>query len=533
VTQDRHRQEEQVKILLVDDRPENLRSLRQILARDDLEIITSESGNEALGLLLDHDFALVLLDVQMPGMDGFEMAELMRRHEATRTVPIIFVTAISKERQHLRSGYDAGAIDYIFKPIDPFIVRAKVAALVELKRSQMARERLVGELNVANRRLQEISDLKSDYLSAASHELRTPLTVIKEFCSLVHDEVVGPLNAEQKKCLGSAVRNCNRLANLVNDLLDLDSIESGHSHLSREKVALGELLPACARDFESRCAEAQQTLTVELGDTIAGDAPGDPANVLAAPDMITQVVVNLLGNACKFTPRGGEIRLRAMERGTEVVVEVQDSGPGIAAEDQARVFEKFAQLKRRDGPGAKGTGLGLPISRKIVELHGGRLELVSDGGTGCLFRFNLPLFSDESHLQAFVADGRHNPTGLPTSWTLVLLAAASWAAGVPVVLAAELQRLVRSSEDRVGQVVVDGQPAQAILLKTDMNGAWAFLARAQSLLTDQMDDPTAVKVSLLDVSVTTSGGALFDRSLIAFSSLNPSHENNRKGVPNV
>lgn len=526
-----------LKILIVDDRVENISSLRQLLARDDMEIISALSGNEALGLMLDHDFALVLLDVQMPGMDGFEVAELMRRHEKTRTVPIIFVTAISKEQRHIFSGYEAGAMDYLFKPIDPFIIRAKVGAFLELKRSQLAREHLVRELNQANARLQEISDLKSDYLSAASHELRTPLTVIKEFCSLVHDEVVGPLNDEQKHCLGSALRNCNRLADLVNDLLDLDTIESGNGHLRREEVALEELLQSCFLDLRGRCAEAGQTLSLVIQGDRNGESGAALPPVLAAPDKITQVVVNLVGNALKFTPDGGEITLRATVRKDSVVVEVQDNGPGISVADQARVFEKFAQLNRRDGPGAKGTGLGLPISHKIIQLHGGHLELESDEGAGCLFRFELPLYSDDAHLRALVADATRNPTGLPVSWTLLLIRTDSVSPQQQDALAERLLLLGRSAEDRTDRLNQNGKPVHAVLLKTGKTGSLSFLSRLRDVLAAKPADFGSLEYTLQNVSKVAAGEPLADPANFSFNALNPNsnsdQECNQKGILHV
>ncbi len=182
---------QKLSILIVDDREENLASMVQLLAREDLEILTAQSGNEALGLMLENDLALVLLDVQMPGMDGFEVAQLMRHNVRTRRIPIIFVTAINKERRHIFTGFEAGAVDYMFKPVDPFIIRSKVQVFLEIKRNELEREQLVADLNMANRQLKEISERKSDFLSAASHELRTPLTIIKEYCGLVRDGVVG------------------------------------------------------------------------------------------------------------------------------------------------------------------------------------------------------------------------------------------------------------------------------------------------------------------------------------------------------
>ncbi|MCB1181881.1 hybrid sensor histidine kinase/response regulator [bacterium] len=482
-----------LKILIVDDRPSNIASLRQVLERDDMSILAAGSGEEALALMLDHDFALVLLDVQMPGMDGFEVAELMRRHPRTRDLPVIFVTAINKERRHISSGYDVGAIDYLFKPVDPHVIRAKVAAFLNLKRAQLAQAELVAELNAANARLQEISDLKSDYLSAASHEFRTPLTVIREFCSLVHDGVVGEVSDEQRKCLASALRNCDRLAGLVNDLLDLDSIESGAMRLSRERVDIAALIRSCVEDFSGRCRGAGQEIAVATGD----GAPVPP--VLAAPDMVTQVLVNLVGNAHKFTPEGGKIAVSARAAVDMVEVTVADDGPGIAPEDRARAFEKFAQLNRRDGPGAKGTGLGLPISRKIVELHGGSLELLEDDAPGCRFRFSLPVYSHPAHLAAFVGDATHSPTGMIVPWTLVLLEPDPRAPWDPAALESDLVALVRSSDDRVGVVHLGERPVNAFVLKTDAAGAASLAARLEAALGKSYPEATP-RLAIIDVT---------------------------------
>ncbi|MBK7672002.1 MAG: hybrid sensor histidine kinase/response regulator [bacterium] len=293
-----------LNLLIVDDREANLLSLSQLLARDDVRIFTALSGNEALGLLLEHDFALVLLDVQMPGMDGFEVATLMRGHERTRHVPLIFVTAISKDRQHIFSGYDSGAVDYLFKPLDPHVIRSKVAVFLELKRSQLARERLLDSLSRANAQLEEASLVKSDCLAAASHELRTPLTAMKEFCSLVHDEVVGPLNPEQKRCLETALRNCRRLGGIVEHLMDLDSLESGRLRVRRGRVDVGEIVRTAAAAYSARCRTAGQKLELSVP-----PCPRD-AEALADPELVAGVLAQLLDNAHRFSPSGGTIRLR-------------------------------------------------------------------------------------------------------------------------------------------------------------------------------------------------------------------------------
>lgn len=483
---------EALKIMLVDDRPENLKSLKHLLDRPDLEILTAESGNEALGMMLDHDLALVLLDVQMPEMDGFEVAELMRRNTRTKEIPVIFVTAINKERRHIFSGYDAGAVDYIFKPVDPFIIRSKVNVFLEIKRNHLVRERLVMELNQANNRLQEISDRKSDFLSAASHELRTPLTVIKEFTSLVLEEVVGPLNEEQKSCLGSALRNCNRLADLVNDLLDLDSIESGYSHVKRERVELVQITKNIQQDFAEKLQESGQTLQVDL-------APDLPA-VLGDVGMLSQVFVNLVGNANKFTQKDGTITIRAFRDEEFVRVEVIDDGPGISKEDQSRVFQKFTQLNRQDGPGPKGTGLGLSITNKILELHGVGLTLESERGSGSTFLFKLPIYDLDLHLKTFVADGTTGEGSGSREWTMIFLKPGGGDDILPIGLEMEVDRLFRQGEDRSTTLEVNGQSWHTILLRTGPQGTASFLARLEDRLGKRRADNSNLAYAIPDTS---------------------------------
>jgi signal transduction histidine kinase len=507
---------ETLKIMLVDDRPENLKSLKHLLERPDLEILTADSGNEALGMMLDHDLALVLLDVQMPGMDGFEVAELMRRNTRTKEIPVIFVTAINKERRHIFSGYDAGAVDYIFKPVDPFIIRSKVNVFLEIKRNHLVRQRLVAELNQANNRLQEISDRKSDFLSAASHELRTPLTVIKEFTSLVLEEVVGPLNGEQKNCLGSALRNCNRLADLVNDLLDLDSIESGYSHVKREKVDLAVITGNIQQDFSEKLQESGQVMKVEL-------AP-DLAPVLGDQGMLAQVFFNLVGNANKFTPPGGEILVRALNEGQSVRIEVSDNGCGISPDDQARVFEKFTQLNRQDGPGPQGTGLGLSITNKILELHGVGLSLESEEGCGSTFSFSLPAYGVDQHLKTFVADGTTGEGSGNRDWTLIFLKPEEGYQELPIGLEKEVERLFRQGEDRCTDLVVGGQPWHTILLRTGRRGCASFLARLEDRLGRRQGDNSHLTFAMADTPPQVGGDDQTDLCSLEFRRLEFSFE---------
>ncbi len=514
----------ELKILVVDDRSENLLSMKQLLRRSDLEVLTAESGEEALSLMLDHDLALVLLDVQMPGMDGFEVASLMRGNERTRHIPIIFVTAISKEQQHIFSGYEAGAVDYLFKPVDPFIIRAKVDVFLELKRMEMIRQKLMDELSRANRRLHDLSENKSDFLSAASHELRTPLTVIKENCALVLDEIVGPISADQRKCMDAALRNCNRLADLVNDLLDLDTIESGCGTLIRGKTELTGLLNTCAEDFAGRCRSAGLDLYVEIADDL-------PA-VLGEEGLVTQVVVNLIGNAIKFTPEGGRVALGAFATDDGVAIRVQDDGPGIAAEDQERIFEKFTQVNRTHRPGAQGTGLGLAISRKIAGLLEGELSLASEAGVGSTFSLTLPRFSEERRLRAFVRDATRNLLGVQQDWTLLLLDDPA-TEGAPQWLDAEVGRVIRYGDDRVQMVRVGDQELLGVLLKTDVTGAASFLTRLEETVTRRTHEASTLRYAIRELDENDQVALEIAEEELMFMNLNlgtePIGENSEQG----
>lgn len=459
-----------LKLLIVDDREANLQSLGQLLARDDVQIFTALSGNEALGLMLEHDFAVVLLDVQMPGMDGFEVASLMHGHERTRHVPVIFVTAISKDRQHIFSGYDAGAVDYLFKPLDPHVIRSKVAVFLELKRSQMSRERLLDSLSRANAQLEEAAQIKSDCLAAASHELRTPLTAMKEFCSLVHDEVVGPLNDEQRHCLDTALRNCRRLGGIVERLVDLDSVESGRLRLRRGRADLAAVIRAAASGIAPRCREAGQVLELSV------PVESRQAEALADPELVGNVVGQLLDNAQRFSPPGGTIRLRVRRLAGLVTVEVGDQGPGIEPEHRERIFRKYAQVGRRDGPGVQGLGLGLAIATRLLDLHDTRLDLVSVPGRGSIFGFSLPAYSETSHLRAFCADGVRQASRRWEPWCLTLVADRD-GAKLPDWLPLAADRLADGLDERRAVIPVAGRPALVALVRAEAPGPAGWVAR--------------------------------------------------------
>lgn len=266
------------------------------------------------------------------------------------------------------------------------------------------------ERNALIDRLRESDRLKSEFVSTVSHEMRTPLAVIREFSSLLHDGVAGPVNGDQTEFLDTVLRNCDRLTGLVGDLLELAQMKSGKYRMDRQQIDLTPVLERAVQDLEALAATKKQILRL--------DVRGPLPDVLCDPDRVTQVLVNLVGNAHKFTHEKGEITIHAERQGTSVAIAVQDTGVGIAEEHQAQIFGAFVQVGREEGPGPMGTGLGLNVARQIVEFHGGRLTVESCPGEGSTFTFTLPAL-DEDPLTGFLAPhlDRHQSAG--TSFSLL------------------------------------------------------------------------------------------------------------------
>lgn len=368
-----------VKFLLVDDLDENLLALEALLRRDGLECLKARSGDEALELLLVHDVALALLDVQMPGMDGFELAEFLRGNERTRHVPIIFLTAGSADAQRRFRGYEAGAVDFLQKPIDAGILRSKSNVFFELyeqRRQIIAQrdelERLTQSLQLADRR-------KNAFLGMVGHELRNPIAAFAAGLHLLQRRA-GSEAAEQVR--ERMERQVGHMTRLIEDLLDVARIDQGKIVLRADRMNLADAV-ALAVELSRPQIDAQ-------GHALTVDLPEAPVWLHADQARIAQVVSNLLSNAAKYTPPGGAIHLRVRRQGAQVTIEVTDTGLGIPAEMQAQVFDLFAQVDRGDGQ-PDGLGIGLALVRQLVTLHGGVIELKeSVVGQGSTFLVLLP-----------------------------------------------------------------------------------------------------------------------------------------------
>lgn len=372
---------EPINFLLVDDLEENLVALQAVLEREGLTCLTARSGEEALELLLVHEVALALLDVQMPGMNGFELAEFMRGSERTRHVPIIFLTAGSADQQRRFHGYEAGAVDFIQKPIEPDILRSKAAVFFDLhdQRRQITAQRdeleiLAAELRAANQR-------KNRFLAVLGHELRNPAMAMGAGLSLIERRRDPEITAMVHQQMGRHVRHLSRL---VEDLLDIARIDQGKISLRKDRVRLQDVLDFAVEGTQHLVEAGKHRLTLDI--------PAEPVWLDADDTRLGQIVTNLLSNAAKYTPPGGTITLRARIAGGAVVIDVIDTGVGIPEDMRAKIFDMFAQVEGANGSLQQGLGIGLALVRQLVELHGGTISLAeSTPGQGSTFRVNLPV----------------------------------------------------------------------------------------------------------------------------------------------
>lgn len=387
----------EAKLLIVDDLPENLLALQSLIQGEERTVFQASSADEALSLLLEHEFALAILDVKMPGMNGFELAELMRGTEKTKHIPIIFVSAVGREMDYAFKGYESGAVDFLYKPLSPYEVRSKVAMFVDLYRHRKAlsrqlealeagrreQEALLAELRETQAELQKSVQMRDVFMSIVSHELRTPLN------GLILDVQLRKLRLQQGRSDAFTLdklrdmtsrdeRQIRSLTRLIDDMLDVSRIRTGKLSIRPQPADLGILAGSVVENLAPQFTSAGSR--VEL--TVDGPAP-----VLMDEFRIEQVLANLLTNALRYGG-GKPVEVSVRCEADMVRAEVRDHGLGISEADQRRVFEQFERVCNTSV--AQGLGLGLFISEQIVQAHGGRIELSSRLGEGSCFSVVLP-----------------------------------------------------------------------------------------------------------------------------------------------
>jgi signal transduction histidine kinase len=377
-------------ILIVDDEAKNLQALEHMLERPDRRVIKVTSGDEALRYVLLHEVAVMLLDVRMAGMDGYETAALIRTREKTQALPIIFLTAFNKDEADVLKGYSFGAVDYIFKPIVPDILCAKVDIFVELYKRTKALVRKNEELEraehtllQANQQLADLNRLKSSFVSIASHEIRTPVTGIKGYVENMLSGLTGPITEKQQHYLGRVASNVDRLMRIIDELLDLARIEAGQIQLQLDSVNLDQLIAEVVETLQPLAVQKQISFQQNTSQ-VAG------VYLKADEGKLHQVLTNLVHNALKFTPSGGRVDVGAVtkEPGT-IQISVRDTGPGIPASELPKIFDRFYSGPSVS-PETRGAGLGLTISKSLIALHGGHLYVSSIPGEGSQFFVDLP-----------------------------------------------------------------------------------------------------------------------------------------------
>jgi signal transduction histidine kinase len=386
----------EVCVLAVDDTPKNLEAIEALLTRPGLKVLCAGSGDEALELLLVNEVALALIDLNMPGMNGYELAEIMRGNSRTHAIPLIFITAGLNEAQATFRGYQAGAVDFLNKPFNPDILKSKVDVFVELFSQRKLLnlrltdlQRALQEQQAAEQALLEAGRHKDEFLAVLAHELRNPLAPIRSALDIFGLRASGDQLLNQAR--QAATRQVEHMTQLVNDLMDTARISRGKISLQRGPCDLARIVSETAQDYRGTLQDAGIKVDLQIERPLVVD--GDPTR-------LAQCIGNLLHNAGKFSPRGTTVTVRAdtslnSQGQPQAQVEVSDQGVGLPPELLEQVFSAFTQGRQEPSRSQGGLGLGLALVKALVELHGGQVRAHSAGpGQGARFTIVLPLLEE-------------------------------------------------------------------------------------------------------------------------------------------
>jgi signal transduction histidine kinase len=394
-------------ILVVDDNQTNLVAIEAALAPLGRKLVLAHSGVEALARLLEQDFALIILDVAMPGMDGFETARMVRTREKNRATPIIFVTGMSWQDDAVLKGYELGAFDFLMKPIRPEMLRAKALVFVQLQERTIELQEKANELRheqtrtherelqaqrkrfeaeVLEQKMEQMSEVdrrKDEFLAILSHELRNPLQPLQTAVEVLEHDPDAPVPARIR---GIIQRQVHHITRLVDDLLDIARLNAGKLELRREPIALESIVEEAVQ----ACTPGSQ----KRGHRLEVTGGKEPAIVNGDPIRLVQVVCNFLNNAIKYTEPNGTIRVEWGTLDGDGFIRVTDNGKGIPNDLLPTIFDMFVQ-ERTEPSGAGGLGLGLGLVKRLVEMHGGTVRAYSPGTKkGSTFEMRIALTTD-------------------------------------------------------------------------------------------------------------------------------------------
>jgi signal transduction histidine kinase len=388
------------RVLVVDDQPATLLAIEAELEQLGAHVTRAESGEAALRVLQTAEFALILLDVNLPRMSGLEVAKRLRAEAQTRETPIIFITAYDQDDRDVLAAWALGAVDFLFKPLRLEALRSKARVFINLSRqAELIREherrehtraleaaRHAWEEESMRSQMQQLAEQdrrKDHFLAVLGHELRTPLAPLLTGLQILKHriELNGAPDEQMSRTRDVMQRHVEHLIRLVDDILDVSRIHSGKLALHRTKVCLQEVV--------EQAIATSRPLIERFSHTVVVDVPAEPLTVEGDHVRLVQVAANLLNNAARYTPPGGELRISCRRVDEHVDLHVQDNGIGLATEALSELFEPFTQEGRFE---SNGLGLGLTIVRRLVLLHGGSVEAQSAGpGLGSEFVVRLPL----------------------------------------------------------------------------------------------------------------------------------------------
>ncbi|HYE09484.1 MAG TPA: hybrid sensor histidine kinase/response regulator [Patescibacteria group bacterium] len=392
-------------ILIVDDNGNNLFSLRSLIEEYiDARVIEADCGPKALQKLSKNDVDLIILDIQMEDMDGFEIAALIKQRRKTRDIPIVFLTASCTNEDFKRRGFEIGAVDYLTKPIDEYQLINRINVylrIIEKERNlnleleQKVKEQTMA-LRLAKEEAEAANEAKSMFLANISHELRTPLNIIMSTNQMLRLYLnKNELNKEQvEKKVNLQVQNCYRLLRLVNNLIDITKIDSGNFEIIKRKGNIVQIVESITMSVVEYIENK--------GINLIFDTDTEELLMYFDPDAIERIVLNLLSNAIKYTPSGGCIYVNLQSITDGMIISIKDTGIGIDKEKIHIIFERFKQVDELLTRRHEGSGIGLSLVKSLVHMHGGNIEVYSEEQKGTEFTIELPIGNEDEAARRYI-----------------------------------------------------------------------------------------------------------------------------------